>query len=424
MTGTGRVVEHVTCLGCGCGCDDIAVTLSEGRITEVTPVCPVGRAWFGDGSVPLEIQRSGRPASLDQAVADAAELLLGARGQVLVYIGPDLTSQAQRQAVALADLLAATVDSTTSATAAEGLLAGQRRGRAGATLGEVRNRADVLLFWGMDPASRYPRFMARYVDPAGTHVPEGRGGRILIGVGVGSDPAPRGVDLTLTLDPGEEIAALSLMRASVQGDAREQRSPGLTQAMAIADRLAKARYAVLAHDAEPGDEPRNPLRVEALIALTQALNGPTRAALISLRAGGNRVGAETVLTWQTGYPFSVDYSRGHPHYDPGERGMGRLAADRFRAGLVVGSPALDGSLSGTLGRMSTVAIGPRASQAPFATRVAIDTGVAGIHEAGTAYRMDEVPLQLRPPLDGPRSATEVLRTLTVAVRAGLGQGRS
>jgi formylmethanofuran dehydrogenase subunit B len=417
-------VEHVTCLGCGCGCDDISVTVSEGRITEVTPLCPVGRAWFGDGSIPLEIQTSGRPAALDQAVTEAAELLLEARGQVLVYIGPDLTSQAQRQALALADLLAATVDSATSPTAAEGLLAVQRRGRAGATLGEIRNRADVLLFWGTDPDSRYPRFIARYVDPAGTHVPEGRRGRTLIGVGVGSDPAPKGVELTLTLEPSEEIAALSLMRASVQGYAREQKSPGLTQAMAIADRLVKARYAVVIHDAEPGDEPRNPLRVEALIALALALNGPTRASLISLRAGSNRVGAEVVLTWQTGYPFSVDYSRGHPRYEPGDRGVGRLGAGRFRAALIVGSPPLDGSLSRTPAGLSTVAIGPRASQAPFPTRVAIDTGVAGIHEAGTAYRMDEVPLQLRPPLEGQRSTTEVLGTLVGAVRAGLGKRRS
>jgi formylmethanofuran dehydrogenase subunit B len=423
MTGTSRV-EHVTCLGCGCGCDDISATVIGGRITEVSPDCPLGRAWFGDGSIPLEVQRAGGPASLEQAVTDAAQLLLAARGRVLVYIGPDLTSQAQRQAVALADLLAATVDSATSPTAAEGLLTAQRRGRAGATLGEVRNRADVLVFWGMDPAQRYPRFMSRYVDPAGTHVPEGRRGRSLIGVSVGSDSAPKGLDLMLTLDPNEEIPALSLMRASLHGFARQEASPALTQAMALADRLAHARYAVLVHDAEPGEEPRNSLRVEALIALVQALNGPTRAALISLRAGGNRVGAEAVMTWQTGYPFAVDYSRGHPHYDPAERGGERLDSGRFQAVLVLGSPALDGALSQTLGRVSTVAIGPRASQAPFASRVAIDTGVAGIHEAGTAYRSDEVPLQLRPPLDGQRSATQVLGALLEAVRSALGQSHS
>jgi formylmethanofuran dehydrogenase subunit B len=423
MTGPGRV-EHVTCLGCGCGCDDISVTLREGRITEVTPVCPVGRAWFGDGSIPLEVRTSGGPVSVDQALTEAATLLLEGRGRLLVYIGPDLTSQAQRLAVTLADMLAATVDSATSPTAAEGLLAAQRRGRAGATLGELRNRADVLLFWAIDPARRYPRFMARYVDPPGTHVAGGRRGRTLIGVGVGADPGPKEVDLTLTLDPSEEITALSLMRAALQGHTREQASPALNQAVSVAERLTKARYAVLVHDAEPSEAPRNPLRVEALMALAQSLNGPTRSALISLRAGGNRVGAESLLTSQTGYPYSVDYSRGHPHYDPSARGIIRLSAGVFRAALVVGSPALDGDASATLGQTSVVAIGPRASQAPFATRVAIDTGVAGIHEAGTAYRTDEVPLQLRPPLEGQRSATQVLQALTDAVGARLGRRRA
>jgi formylmethanofuran dehydrogenase subunit B len=418
MTGPRRV-EYVTCLGCGCGCDDLSVTVSGGRITEVSPVCPVGRAWLGDGSVPQEIRTAGQPASLDQALTEAAELLLAARGRVMIYLAPDLTSRAQRLAIQLADLLAATVDSATSSTAAEGLLAVQRRGRASATLGEIRNRADVVLFWGLDPAQRYPRFMARYVDPAGTHVPDGRKGRTLIGVSVGSESASKTADLTLTLNPDEEITALSLMRASIQGFALEQTSVGLSQAMALADRLKRARYAVLVHDAEPTDQPRNPLRVEALIALTLALNGPTRAALFSLRAGGNRVGAESVLTWQSGYPFSVNYTRGHPHYEPGDRGVQRIGAGSFATVLVVGSPELDGDLSKSLGRMSTVAIGPRASQAEFAPRVAIDTGVAGIHEGGIAYRTDEVPLQLRPPLEGQRSATDVLRALLELVNGGL-----
>jgi formylmethanofuran dehydrogenase subunit B len=51
--------------------------------------------------------------------------------------------------------------------------------------------------------------------------------------------------------------------------------------------------------------------------------------------------------------------------------------------------------------------------------VAIDTGVAGIHEDGTGYRMDEVPLSLRSPLEGPRSAAETLIALAEGVRAAL-----
>ena len=419
MTESSRV-ENVPCLGCGCGCDDVTVTLSGQRITDVSPVCPIGRAWFGDGSIPLEIRRSGGPATLDDAITAAAQLLLKARGRLLVFIGADLTSQAQRLAVALADQLDATVDSGTSATAAEGLLSAQRRGRAGATLGELRNRADTILFWGFDPSQRYPRFMTRYVDPAGTHVPEGRRGRTIMAVSVGSDSAPEGTDVSLTLDPGEEVTALSFMRASLQGPVRSQLSAGVARAVELAGRLAKARYAVLVNDAEPGSQPRNPLRPEALMALAQALNGPTRAALISLRSGGNRVGAESVLTWQTGYPLSVDYSHGFPQYEPGRRGLERLGTGGFQAALVLGSIAFEDAVSETIGRLNTILIGPRASQARFTTQVAIDTGIAGIHEGGTAYRADEVPLRLRPPLPEQRSAAEVLRRLAGAVDAASG----
>jgi len=420
---TPTQVEQVTCLGCGCGCDDLTVTVRDGRIVEITPVCPLARAWFGDGSVPWQVLRGGKPAALEEALADAAAILTKSRRRLLVYLGADLSSQAQRAAVALADLLDATVDSATSDPAAGGLLAGQRRGRATATLGEIRNRGDVVLFWGVDPSQHYPRFLSRYApEPAGTQVPEGRTGRLVISVSIGADRGPAGADLTIALEPAEEIAALSLMRAAAQGRSTPDLTPNLARAAGLVGRLSAARYAVLVHDAEPTAESRNPLRVEGLVALTQTLNGPTRAALTSLRAGGNRSGAEAVLTWQTGYPFAVDYSRGHPRYAPGDRGLDRLVQGGLKAALVVGSPGIGDAAAAALGKIDAVAIGPRASQARFTTRVAIDTGVAGIHEGGTAYRMDDVPLSLRPPLTGQRPTLETLRALTQAVQARLGSG--
>jgi formylmethanofuran dehydrogenase subunit B len=424
VNGSSRV-EHVTCLGCGCGCDDITVTVADGRIVDATPPCPIGREWLGDGLVPWEVLLGGRPASMEDALAEAAAILVRTRGRCLVYLAPDLTSQAQRMAIEIADLVRGSVDSATSETAADGLLAAQRRGRAAATLGEIRNRADTLLFWAVDPAERYPRYLSRYaLDPVGTHVPQGRRGRFVIAVNVGSAKAVSSADLTLELEAEEEIAALSLMRATVLGHSVPKTSPRLTQAVQIAARLAQARYAVLVHDAEPTASRRDSLRVEALIGLAQALNEPTRAALSSLRAGGNRVGAEAVLTWQTGYPFAVDFSRGYPRYVPGERGVDRLASRAYGAVLVIGSPILEGPGREVLGEVDTLAIGPRASQARFTTRVAIDTGVAGVHEPGTGYRMDEVPLTLRPPLRGSRSTTDTLRALMDAIRLELGRNRS
>jgi formylmethanofuran dehydrogenase subunit B len=410
-----RRIEHVTCLGCGCGCDDLTVTVSNDRITEVTPACPLGRAWFGDGRVPGQVISDGEPLALDLTIERLAEALVKARGRCLVYLGPDLTSQAQRAALSVADLLDATVDSDTSATAANGLITAQRRGRASATLGEVRNRGDVFLFWGVDPRERYPRFLSRYsVEPLGTQVPDGRRGRYVIAVSIGADQALDAADSRIELPADQEIAALSLIRAAVLGNSIRATTKTGQTAGVIAEKLMSARYAVLVHDAEPTAETRNPLRAEALIALAQALNGPTRAALVSLRAGGNRVGGEAVLTWQTGYPLAVDFTLGYPRYHP-ERRVTGMDDDRYQGVLLLGSLPVNSPRLASLARLRPAVIGPRASQAPFPTSIAIDTGVAGIHDAGTAYRMDEIPLALRSCLAGPRAAADVLQQLSHAI---------
>ncbi|HEY8258999.1 MAG TPA: hypothetical protein VIG08_15170 [Gemmatimonadales bacterium] len=410
-----RTVEAVTCLGCGCACDDVSVQLSGERITDISPPCPVARAWFGDGSVSNAIMLNGKPVEFDEAIADAADVLAGAAGRALVYLGPDLSTQAHRTAVAIADLLSARVDTATSPPAAAGLLAAQRRGRAAATLGEIRNRADVILFWGVDPQDRYPRFISRFIDAAGTHVPTGRAGRRLVTVSVGADRGPAGADLEVTLTPGDEVTAISVMRAVVLGNTLGELPPALETAAKAARLLMEGKYVVIVHEAEPAMEPVDPVRSEGLIALTQALNGPTRAALISLRAGGNRTGAEATLTWQTGFPMAVEFSQGFPRYAPGRRAIDR--AGELAAALVTGSfSGLSPDAVAALAKVPSVAIGPSASQAPFPTRVAIDTGIAGIHEGGMGYRMDEIPLPLRPPLAGPRSAAETLQALLSALQ--------
>jgi formylmethanofuran dehydrogenase subunit B len=421
-------VAPVTCLGCGCGCDDLVVEVSGGRIVNVSPPCPVARAWFGDGRVPTAIRRSGKDATLKAAIADAAEVLSGATGRALVVLAPEVSVQAQRAALALADLLRATVETVTSVPAAAGLLAAQRRGRTAATLGEVRNRADALLFWGVDPGGRYPRYWSRYgPEPAGTHVPDGRTGRTVFAVSIGRDRGPPGADVELALSPDEEIPALSVMRAVALGNSLGPLPPPLQEAADIALRLTKARYAVVIHEAEPGaEEARDGYRAEGLLGLAEALNGPTRAALSSLRAGGNRSGAEAALTWQTGYPMGVTFQPGYPQYAAARRGIS-LAAGAAAAILVVGAVGALGDgdgLAAAAGRVPVVVVGPRASEAAFPVRVAVDTGLAGIHEGGTAYRMDEVPLPLRPPLAADRTAVDVCAALLAAIRARNAGGRT
>lgn len=427
---------HSTCLGCGCACDDVEVVVAGGRIVEARRACPVGQRWFGDGSAPSRATVGGREATQDAALDAAAALVAGA-ARPLVLLAPELSCEAQREAIAIADLLRATLDGVTSATSLAGVLAAQERGRAGATLGEIRNRADVVLFWGVNPAARYPRFEERYApQPVGTHVPGGRAGRTVVAVDVGDDGrGPADADVRVAVAPdaeGSTLAALvALLReaaplagSGAPGPASALPAEGAMweRARAIAAPVLAARYVALVSDGEPAPG-RDPERAGLLVSLGQALNGPTRAAHVVLRAGGNRNGADSVTTSQTGYPLAVDFSRGHPRYRPRDgTALQRLVRGEVDVALVAGSVdggRAPGELVSALRRVRCVVVGPRASESPLEAAVAIDGAVAGIHEAGTALRTDDVPLPLRALLDGPPATAALVRALGERVRWGL-----
>ncbi|HEY0776759.1 MAG TPA: hypothetical protein VGD56_02215 [Gemmatirosa sp.] len=445
-----RIVAPAVCLGCGCACDDIEVVVRAGRIAEARHACPLGAAWFGDGRVPARALTRGRETTADVAIVAAAEMLAAAR-RPLVYLAPDLSCEAQREAVALADVLRAVVDSVTGSTAIDVLLAAQEHGRAGATLGEVRNRADVLLYWAVDPAARYPRYPTRYApEPAGLAVPRGRRSRTVIAVDVGDARGPVDADARVAVAPADEVAVLTALRVLAGEEAALRGADGpegtaWSAARQLAPSLRAARYLAIVHDAEPreapegtaGDVARDPERAGALAALSLALNAVTRCALSTLRAGGNRSGADAVLTSQTGYPAAVDFARGYPRYTPYDGAAARFARGAVDAVLVLGDAGgVPAHVTVTLGidvRGATAArgrpsvpcavVGPRASErAPADAVAAIDTGVAGIHDGGTAFRMDDVPLPLRPSMDGwpgrPPEAHATIRALLACV-AGL-----
>ena len=72
------------------------------------------------------------------------------------------------------------------------------------------------------------------------------------------------------------------------------------------------------------------LNVEALLRLVTELNAHTRFYARRMRVQGDVAGADSVLCWQTGYPFSVNLSRGYPRYNPGEYSANDLLERRGR----------------------------------------------------------------------------------------------
>ncbi len=110
------VVNNATCTFCGCVCDDIELHANEVKIVEAKRACVLGKAWFLNHTAERHYPDAlidGREATVDEAIAVAADYLDQADAP-LVYGMSNITCEAQREAVALAERLGGVVDSHTS----------------------------------------------------------------------------------------------------------------------------------------------------------------------------------------------------------------------------------------------------------------------------------------------------------------------
>jgi formylmethanofuran dehydrogenase subunit B len=141
-----------------------------------------------------------------------------------------------------------------------------------------------------------------------------------------------------------------------------------------------------------------------------------------MRVQGDVTGADLVLAWQTGYPFSVNLARGYPRYNPGEFSADTLlAAGEVDACVLVGSEGIkkfSAAARAHLQRIPTIVLDYPLVESQLPPTVRFTTAVYGIHRSGTAYRMDEIPIPLRGflPSDYP-SDCEVLAALEERTRA-------
>src|SRR5262245_57890486 len=423
-----KVVENATCTFCGCVCDDMELTVEGNHITKAKNACVLGKAWFLNHHVedrPVALIR-GQPASLDEAVAEAAAILANARYPI-VYGLSDTTCEAQRVAVASADRIGACVDTTTSVCHGPSGMAFQGVGEVTCTLGEVKNRADLVIFWGSNPAESHPRHWGRYSTmPKGLFVPGGRKDRTVVLVDVRRSKSAPAADIFLQVRPRKDFEALWALRALVKGvqltaaDVAETGIP-LEQLQDLAGRMKACRFGVLFFGMGLSMTRGKHLNVEAALALARDLNEYTRFYAKPMRGHGNVTGADNVVSWQTGYPFGVSLGRGYPRFNPGEfTTADTLARGEADAALIVASdPMANFSQPARehLARIPYIALDPKETATVKQATVAFTTATYGINTAGTVYRMDDVPIPLRPAFESPYPPDEkVLRAVEKRIR--------
>lgn len=111
-----EIVRNATCTFCGCVCDDIELHAEADRIVKAKNACSLGEAHFRYHTAERHYPDAlidGKEATVADAVEAAADILYKA-DMPLVYGLSNVTCEASRGAVALAEMIGGVVDSHTS----------------------------------------------------------------------------------------------------------------------------------------------------------------------------------------------------------------------------------------------------------------------------------------------------------------------
>ena len=412
------IAEDVLCPFCGCLCDDIKVEVEEGKIVGVKRACRLGSSKI------LGHERTTAPmirvdgelleTTYEEAYDQAAQILKEAK-RPLLYGWCSTVCETAKLGILLAEEVGGVVDSTASVCHGPSIIGIEEKGMAGATLGQIKNRADLIVFWGANPAEAHPRHTVRYSSNArGMFTPDGRGGRKVIVVDVRETRTAKNADKFILIKPGTDYEVLSALRMIVQG--KGEIVPETVAGVAKSDleeaaaMMLAAKFGVVLIGLGLTHSRGRYKNVDNALSLVADLNGFTKFVVMAMRGHYNVAGFGQVCAWSTGFPMAVDLSRGAPYFTPGETAACDLLAKREAdAMMVVAADPASNFPRATVGGMveiPVIQIDPFPNPTTLLADVVIPTAVCGIEAEGTAYRMDGLSLRMKKVVDSPYPTDE------------------
>ena len=386
--------REVVCPFCALACDDLAVEAQGVQLRIVERGCPRSTEAFARPLGSSTPALSGHPASLDEAIRRAADLLAASRLPLLAGLGTD--TDGVRAVLRLAERTGGVVDHAGAPGLFANVLAMQSGGWITATLAEVRNRMDLLLLVGTDAAGLMPRFFERCVWPRQALLEEALARRQIVYLGdadrLEAATAPDGRSPEVITCPrdalGEVAGTLRALLAEQRLQAKEVGGIAIQRLAALAERLKSARYAVIAWAAGELPGRHTDLLVGRIAELIRALNATTRCLGLPLAGADNVIGANQVCGWQSGVPLRTSFATGEPDYDPHRHATSRLL-ELGEADLLVWISSFR-DLPPPEADAPTILLGPPGESPAKPPEVLIPVGTPGLDHAGSIYRTDGV----------------------------------
>ena len=417
-----RVVEDVTCPLCGCLCDDIKLTIKDNDIVGVDNGCALcsGKFLAKDRlKAPIMRTENGwKDISYDEAIEYTAEMLLKAK-RPLLFGWSGTYGEAQCVGVAIAEAVGGVIDNCSSICHGPSIMAIQEAGHPGCTLGQIKNRADLIVYWGSNPIESHPRHMSRYsMYPDGFFLNDAFRDRKLIVVDIRETDVAKNADEFVQIKPGGDYAVFSALRAIVRGrsDVVPDMVSGVkkTQLIRVAEMCMNAKFGVFFTGIGLTESPGKYKNVRNGIELVDELSRHTKFTLTPMRGHWNVYGTNQTFTYMGGYPYAMDFSRGTAFYNPGETStVDLLLRGEVDACIIIGSDPgahLPRRCNEALSKIPCVVIDPFPSMSTATANVQIPVAICGVDAEGTAYRLDSIPLWVKKVLEPTQPNDEEILT--------------
>jgi formylmethanofuran dehydrogenase subunit B len=407
-------IEAVACPFCGALCDDINITVENNQIVSIEEACTLGVNKFMSTSgreTPKPFIRNGdiKYVKVDKAIEEAAKILSNSR-KPLIYGFSSTNCEAHSKGIELAERLGGIVDCTSSVCHGPTIIAVQEVGYPSVTLGEVKNRADLVIYWGSNAMHAHPRHFSRYTHfSRGRFRERGKIDRKLIVMDIRETETAKLADKFVKIPPNRDYEVLNALRTILnKGDVEKEEVGGVSKEdlKGIVEMMKSCQFGVVFFGMGLTMSYGKHRNIIEAISLVRDLNRFTKFSIIPMRGHYNVTGFNEVCSWQTGYPYAVDFSKGYPWYNPGETDSNSvLQNEEVDAALIIASDPVAHFPRSSIRYLATipvVVIDPFESLTSRIARVFIPSTVAGVETGGSAYRMDCVPLRLTKVLNPPQ----------------------
>ncbi|MEW6615355.1 MAG: formylmethanofuran dehydrogenase subunit B [Thermodesulfobacteriota bacterium] len=400
--------ESVVCPSCGCLCDDIDVVVEENRVKSIRNVCEWGINKFlftkkftsnvrrGRVEKPMIRGKTLIETDYETAISRAVDILQGSK-KPLIYGLTNSGYNAQKIALNIARRLKGLFEPRGAALLSSYYAAMGNSNFYVAPLEEIRNNADLIIYWGCNPIHSTPRHLARYsVYPRGRCKERGSQDRVVFTVDVAENEMGKLSRQFLQVERGTDFLAMETMMKLLRGESVEDYKGDIVSIENMVKYMTKVSYGTIFFGLGLSGKDSAKRNVENLMALVKELNSKTRFVILPLYDDFNTSGVIQLLIRELKSPMPVDFSG---NYDANSSKYSLLEnIHEIDAALIVGDDpfwSLPSEKSDFLKEIPVVLIDPFWTRTTSKCQVVFPTAVTGIEAGGIAYRMDGLPLKLK-----------------------------